>query len=107
MTFCSIWLLNKQKKMTEGEKMTNETNDPGWNFDNTYAQLPKSFYTSQNPIPVRSPKLIIFNNSLATSLGLNVETLEKDEGVFAGNRIPEGASPLAQAYAGHQFGHFT
>ena len=87
--------------------MTNETNDPGWNFDNTYAQLPKSFYTSQNPIPVRSPKLIIFNNSLATSLGLNVETLEKDEGVFAGNRIPEGASPLAQAYAGHQFGHFT
>src|SRR5213080_3440858 len=93
--------------MKEGETMTNETNDPGWNFDNTYAQLPKSFYTSQNPIPVRSPKLIIFNNSLATSLGLNVERLEKDEGVFAGNRIPEGASPLAQAYAGHQFGHFT
>ncbi len=62
--------------------MTNETNNSGWNFDNTYAQLPKTFYTSQNPIPVRSPKLIIFNNSLATSLGLNVETLEKEEGVF-------------------------
>ncbi|MCQ6282484.1 YdiU family protein [Bacillus sp. EB600] len=87
--------------------MTNETKDSGWNFDNTYAQLPKTFYTSQNPIPVRSPKLIIFNNSVATSLGLNDEMLEKKEGIFAGNRIPEGASPLAQAYAGHQFGHFT
>ncbi|WP_374019083.1 protein adenylyltransferase SelO [Paenibacillus thiaminolyticus] len=81
----------------------------GWNFDNSYARLPQLFFTRQNPTPVQSPKLIIFNEKLAASLGLNVQALHSDDGaaVFAGNRIPEGAAPLAQAYAGHQFGHFT
>ena len=83
--------------------------EAGWNFDNSYARLPKSFFTSLDPIAVRSPKLIILNDSLATSLGLNVQALQSEEGVavLAGNRIPQGALPLAQAYAGHQFGHFT
>jgi uncharacterized protein YdiU (UPF0061 family) len=83
--------------------------ETGWNLDNSYARLPKSFFTSQNPVPVRSPKLIILNNPLATSLGFNVQALESEDGVavLAGNGIPESASPLAQAYAGHQFGHFT
>ncbi|MCZ8516678.1 YdiU family protein [Paenibacillus filicis] len=83
--------------------------EPGWNFDNSYARLPNLFFTRQDPAPVRSPKLIILNEPLTTSLGLNVQALQKDDGVaaLAGNRIPEGASPLAQAYAGHQFGHFT
>jgi len=86
--------------------MSNET---GWKLDNSYARLPKSFYSSTNPTPVRSPKLIILNNSLATSLGLNVQALRSEDGieVLAGNQIPEGALPLAQAYAGHQFGHFN
>jgi uncharacterized protein YdiU (UPF0061 family) len=81
----------------------------GWNLDNSYAHLPKSFFSSLNSNPVRSPKLIIHNDSLATSLGLNVHALQSEDGVaiFAGNRVPEGAFPLAQAYAGHQFGHFT
>lgn len=81
----------------------------GWNLDNSYARLPESFFTRLNPTPVRSPKLIILNCPLATSLGLNVEALLSKDGVavLAGNRIPEGALPLAQAYAGHQFGHFT
>ncbi|OLN31953.1 protein adenylyltransferase SelO [Desulfosporosinus metallidurans] len=81
----------------------------GWNLDNSYARLPKSFFTTLNPIPVRSPKLIILNDPLATSLGLNVQVLQGEDGVavLAGNQIPEGALPLAQAYAGHQFGHFT
>jgi serine/tyrosine/threonine adenylyltransferase len=81
----------------------------GWNLDNSYARLPKSFFASINPTPVRSPKLIILNHPLATSLGLNVQALQSEDGVevLAGNRIPEGALPLAQAYAGHQFGHFT
>lgn len=85
------------------------TVETGWNFDNSYASLPKSFYSSLNPTPVRSPKLIIHNSSLAKSLGLNEESLSSNDGVsvFSGNQIPEGASPLAQAYAGHQFGHFT
>ena len=83
--------------------------ETGWNLDNSYARLPKSFFTSLNPIPVRSPKLIILNYPLATSLGLNVQALQSNDGVavLAGNQIPEGALPLAQAYAGHQFGHFT
>ncbi|WP_350301456.1 protein adenylyltransferase SelO [Peribacillus frigoritolerans] len=86
--------------------MTNET---GWNLDNSYARLPEKFFTSTNPTPVRSPELIILNESLAGSLGLDVKSLQSEDGVavFAGNEIPEGASPLAQAYAGHQFGHFN
>lgn len=81
----------------------------GWNLDNSYARLPEVFYTTQRTIPVPSPKLVILNYDLAESLGLNPENLEKGEGVeiFSGNRIPEGAIPIAQAYAGHQFGYFT
>ncbi|WP_338452425.1 YdiU family protein [Niallia oryzisoli] len=81
----------------------------GWNFDNSYARLPEYFYHRQNPVPVHSPKLVILNEQLAASLGLDAKALKSEESVevFAGNRIPEGAAPLAQAYAGHQFGHFT
>ncbi|PUA36570.1 YdiU family protein [Paenibacillus elgii] len=83
--------------------------DPGWNFDNSYARLPETFFSRLEPPPVRSPKLAVLNDHLAASLGLNAEALRGNDGVavFAGNRIPEGAAPLAQAYAGHQFGHFT
>jgi uncharacterized protein YdiU (UPF0061 family) len=83
--------------------------ESGWNFDNSYAHLPKSVFTRLDPTPVRSPKLIILNGPLATSLGLNVQALHSNDGVavLAGNQIPEGALPLAQAYAGHQFGHFN
>ncbi|OES45770.1 protein adenylyltransferase SelO [Domibacillus iocasae] len=81
----------------------------GWNFDNSYASLPESFFTRQDVNPVRSPKLVKLNDSLAASLGLNAEALQSKDGpaVFAGNEVPKGALPLAQAYAGHQFGHFT
>ncbi|WP_203364029.1 YdiU family protein [Bacillus sp. REN10] len=88
--------------------MTNNK-ETGWNFDNSYARLPQLFFSSTNPTPVRAPKLIVFNDRLAVSLGLNVEELNSEEGaaIFSGNKIPDGAFPLAQAYAGHQFGHFT
>ena len=87
----------------------NEIVEQGWNFDNSYARLPETFFTQVDPNPVRAPKLILFNDSLATSLGLTVDALKSEEGaqIFAGNEIPEGGFPLAQAYAGHQFGHFT
>ncbi|MFJ7933350.1 YdiU family protein [Sporosarcina sp. NPDC096371] len=90
-------------------KKRTEPNETGWNLANSYAQLPESFFTTMTPNPVQSPKLIILNESLATSLGLDIQTLQSEEGiaVLAGNRIPEGAKPLAQAYAGHQFGHFA
>jgi uncharacterized protein YdiU (UPF0061 family) len=101
---------NKTKEEKE-DTMTKEKAiiETGWNLDNSYARLPQSFYTSLNPVAVRSPKLIVLNYPLATSLGLNVQTLQSEDGVavLAGNRIPEGSLPIAQAYAGHQFGHFT
>ena len=89
----------------------NSHNSPnaGWKFDNSYARLPRAFHVFLNPVPVREPKLVVFNTELARRLGLNPDVLTGDEGdaVFSGNRIPEGAEPLAQAYAGHQFGSFT
>lgn len=86
-----------------------QNNHAGWNFDNSYSRLPGIFYRSQLPTPVREPKLVIFNDSLAATLGLDANVLKSEEGaaVLAGNQIPDGAEPLAQAYAGHQFGHFT
>lgn len=91
--------------MTE-KKANDET---GWNFDNSYARLPKALFSTLDPTPVRSPALIAFNEPLAASLGLDVRALQSDDGAatLAGNRIPAGALPLAQAYAGHQFGYFT
>ncbi|WP_156291339.1 protein adenylyltransferase SelO [Oceanobacillus salinisoli] len=87
----------------------NESIDTGWNFDHSYARLPDKFYSRIEPEPVREPELAVFNQSLAASLGLNTNSLKNGEvaAVFAGNEIPEGSEPLAQAYAGHQFGHFT
>nr|WP_312941634.1 YdiU family protein [Oscillibacter sp.] len=73
-----------------------------WNFDNSYVNLPEIFYISQNPTAVRAPKLIIFNDALADFLGVPQQL-----GVFAGNELPGGSEPIAQAYAGHQFGFFT
>lgn len=83
--------------------------DPGWKLDNSYANLPDVFFTRLNPVPVAAPKLSVLNDGLAKELGLDADALRGDEGVavFAGNRVPEGATPLAQAYAGHQFGGFT
>lgn len=83
--------------------------ETSWNLDNSYARLPNLFFTSLNLNPVREPRLIILNDALATSLGLDAHSLQKHANieVFAGNETPEGALPLAQAYAGHQFGHFT
>ena len=88
---------------------TDKKTKAGWNFDNRYARLPRVFFSIQNPTPVSSPKMIILNDHLAASLGLNAEALLNNEGVemLAGNRIPEGALPIAQAYAGHQFGRFN
>ncbi|KAB3526217.1 protein adenylyltransferase SelO [Alkaliphilus serpentinus] len=80
-----------------------------WNFNNSYVQLPSIFYSTLRPTPVPSPKLVILNHKLATEIGLDVQNLLNKEGIetLAGNSIPDGALPLAQAYAGHQFGHFT
>ena len=81
----------------------------GWNFDNSYTGLPETFYSSLPPVPVREPQTVIVNDRLAAELGLNPDWLHTEEAaaVFAGNQLPEGAEPIAQAYAGHQFGGFN
>ncbi|AWN38267.1 protein adenylyltransferase SelO [Methylobacterium radiodurans] len=78
-------------------------------FDNSYARLPDRFFRRLAPTPVADPRLIKLNRDLALSLGLDLDWLAGPEGVamFAGNRMPEGAEPLAAAYAGHQFGNFV
>jgi len=81
----------------------------GWHFDQTYIKLPKDFFVEQLPIEVSNPKLILLNEPLLKSLGLDKESLSLEAwtNIFSGNEIPEKAYPIAQAYAGHQFGHFT
>ncbi|TYS14097.1 YdiU family protein [Rossellomorea vietnamensis] len=89
--------------------MTN-SNKPvkaGWNMDNSYARLPEAFYKMQKPEAVSHPELVVLNIEVAEELGLDVEALKDEAAVFAGNELPEGSEPLAQAYAGHQFGHFN
>jgi uncharacterized protein YdiU (UPF0061 family) len=81
----------------------------GWRLEHTYTELPQLFYSLETPTPVREPRLVVFNGPLAAMLGLEPEALERPEGaaIFAGNAVPDGGRPIAQAYAGHQFGHFT
>lgn len=83
--------------------------EPGWRFDNTYALLPEPLFVRRTPTPVAAPALVVLNESLARELGLDPDALRSEDGVavLAGNRVPQGADPLAQAYAGHQFGYFT
>jgi len=78
-------------------------------FNNTYARLGTDFYVRTAPSPVANPALIAFNQALSDALGLSDTCLGSSEGtaIFAGNRVPEGAEPLAMAYAGHQFGNFV
>lgn len=75
-------------------------------FDNSYARLPERFYVRQPAEKVTEPRLIAVNAGLAARLGLDAASLAAPDWVqvFAGNAVPEGANPLAQAYAGHQFG---
>ena len=81
----------------------------GWQLEHSYAGLPQLFHAPATPSAVREPKLVAFNLPLATMLGLAPDAFDGPDGaaIFAGNVLPEGASPIAQAYAGHQFGHFT
>lgn len=82
---------------------------PRFAFDNSYARLPTGFYASVRPTPVVAPRIIRLNEALAEQLGLDPEALAGTAGtaILAGNEVPEGAEPIAMAYAGHQFGGFV
>lgn len=81
----------------------------GWKLENSYVSLPKFFYTKVKPKAISDPQILILNESLAKEMGLDIAYLRSQEGIkiLAGNLAPENSVLIAQAYAGHQFGHFT
>jgi len=81
----------------------------GWRFDNTYARLPDVLFAPAKPATVEAPRVSILNHRLAEELGLSLGAIamETAAALFAGQALPEGSQPIAQAYAGHQFGGFT
>lgn len=83
--------------------------DPQFNFDNTYARELEGFYAPWEGEKAPDPKIIVFNNALAEDIGLDAGSLNTDHGaaILSGTTVPKGASPLAQTYAGHQFGGFS
>ena len=84
-------------------------NTVAWQFNHSYTKLPTDFFAEQLPVKVSNPKLILLNEPLLKSLGLDKEALSREAwgNIFSGNELPEKAHPIAEAYAGHQFGHFA
>jgi uncharacterized protein YdiU (UPF0061 family) len=78
-------------------------------FQNSYSALPENFFARVAPTPVAAPRLLKLNRPLAIQLGLDPDLLDTPEGaeILAGKKVPEGADPIAMAYAGHQFGQFV
>ena len=89
--------------------MSKITSKIGWRFDNTYSKLPNTMLSKLAPIPVKAPKVVILNYSLSKELELDFSNTSNENLalMFSGNLLPEGSDTIAQAYAGHQFGHFT
>ena len=81
----------------------------GWCFDNSYSRLPETFREKINPVPVKKPELVLLNKDLAKDLNLDFSRFKNEEAaeLFSGNSLPPECNSIAQAYAGHQFGHFT
>ena len=81
----------------------------GWKFDNTYLNLSQSMFSKINPTPVKTPKVILFNHDLSKEIDLDFSEIDSKQlaSIFSGNQLPNGSESIAQAYAGHQFGHFT
>ena len=90
-------------------KITSKISNMGWRFDNTYSKLPDTMLSKLAPTPVKAPKVVILNHSLSKELGLDFSNTSNENLalIFSGNFLPEGSDAIAQAYAGHQFGHFT
>ena len=84
-----------------------KNNNKNWNIENSYLKLPSKFYSKQLPEKFINPKKIYFNSNLALDLGLGFLSEAEILDYFSGNKILKGATSIAQAYAGHQFGRFT
>ena len=89
--------------------MTTSDAKIGWKFDNTYSRLPEAILTKIKPVSVKNPEVILFNHQLSSELSLNFKNVNNDilASIFSGNSLPSSSNCIAQAYAGHQFGHFT
>ena len=83
--------------------------DSGWNLQSSYTQISDKLFSELKPDAVTNPSTVIVNNELAEKLGLNLKGISEEDlsNLFSGNSLPHGSKPFAQAYAGHQFGHFT
>ncbi len=94
-------MIDRTQKSSRGEE--------GWNLEASYRGLPSKLFSQVPPTPVKDPKMVLYNEALGKSLGLKFENPKGQESVqiFSGNQLPKGALPIAQAYAGHQFGYFT
>ena len=81
----------------------------GWNIDNSYSKLPERLFSRVQPQTIERPSLVLYNHALDTELGLHIsqENEAKLAALFSGQELPPGSIPIAQAYAGHQFGHFN
>lgn len=81
----------------------------GWRFDNSYVRLPDDLFAPATPALAKQPRVAVLNHRLAADLGLNLDALSPElaAGLFAGQELPPGSQPIAQAYAGHQFGHLA
>ncbi len=100
--------MRSKKHLNAMSAKSDKKSPQGWSFDNSYARLPEALFSRVAPVPVPSPALVVLNEELVEDLGLDAEDLrESGAAIFAGNRLPAGADPIAQAYAGHQFGNFT
>ncbi len=86
-----------------------EQNSMGWRFDNSYSRLPEIFFAPAKPAPFGAPRLAILNQRLAKELGLDFDRMSPEAvaSLFAGQDLPSGSQPIAQGYAGHQYGNFT
>ena len=86
-----------------------QQNHIGWNFNNSYIKLLDRLFSKQLPATVPTPRMVYFNDELADTLDLDFSAVSENDKaqLFSGNILPTGAAPIAQAYAGHQFGHFT
>ena len=103
--FGKLW----ERRMAPATESFAERTTAGWRFENTYAQLPDNLFTPSAPAAVRAPRIAILNRRLADELGLDLGALapEAAAALFAGQSLPADWRPIAQAYAGHQYGGFT
>lgn len=96
-------------KLNDDDQKGDIMDNIGWHFRDSFTLLPEHLFSYVEPTPVAQPSWAVINETLVNELNLNINKLNSDHGlaILSGNIIPDCAKPIAQAYAGHQFGYFT